>query len=109
VWLSAQDAIEWPRQSWRVPSDLAGRDGTGRGLRVLCRCRLAHQPVNWYLRSLADADTHRGELRADGSVHALCGVEFVPRPLPLGGPALPGSPLDPDQICPACRGTKATR
>jgi hypothetical protein len=42
------------------------------------------------------------------SVHALCGVEFVPRPLPLGGPALPGSPLDPDQVCPACRGAKTT-
>jgi hypothetical protein len=70
---------------------------------------LAHQPVNWYLRSLADRDTHCGELRADGSVCALCGVEFVPRALPLGDPALPVSPLDPDQVCPACRGAKAAR
>ncbi|MCA1696457.1 MAG: hypothetical protein LC749_18010, partial [Actinobacteria bacterium] len=50
----AQDAIEWPRQPSRVPSDLAGREGTGHGLRVLCRRRLAHQPVHWYLRSMAD-------------------------------------------------------
>lgn len=31
----AQDAIEWPRQSSQGPSELAGGDGTGRGLRVL--------------------------------------------------------------------------
>jgi hypothetical protein len=93
-----------------VPSDLAGRDSTDRGLRVLCRRRLAYQPVNWYLRSLADADTHLGSYSTvTRSVHALCGVEFLPRPLPLGGPALPGSPLDPDQVCPACRGAKAAR
>lgn len=66
--------------------------------------------MSWFLRSLADADTHRGSYSiVTRSVHALCGVEFVPRKLPLGGPALPGSPLDPRQICPACRGTKATR
>jgi hypothetical protein len=66
--------------------------------------------VSWYLRSLADADTHLGSYSTvTRSVHTLCGVEFVPRKLPLGGPALPGSPLDPDQVCSACRGTKATR
>ncbi len=66
--------------------------------------------MSWYLRSLADADTHLGSYSpVTRSVHALCGVEFVPRPLPLGSPALPGSPLDPDHVGPACRGVKATR
>jgi hypothetical protein len=37
VRLPAQDAIEWPRQSLRVPSDLAGRDSTSRGLCILRR------------------------------------------------------------------------
>jgi hypothetical protein len=60
--------------------------------------------VSWYLRSMADADTHRGDYSiVTRSVHALCGIEFVPRELPLGGPALPGSPLDPEQVCPRCR------
>lgn len=31
------------------------------------------------------------------------------RALPMGGPALSGSPLDPDQISPDCRRIKATR
>jgi hypothetical protein len=65
--------------------------------------------MNWYLRSMGDQDTHRAELRADGSVHALCGIEFVPRELPLGGPALPAYPLDPEQVCQACRGAEAVR
>lgn len=57
----------------------------------------------WFLRSLADADTHLGSYSTvTRSVHAACGVEFVPRALPLGGPALPGSPLDPAQVCPRC-------
>ena len=52
--------------------------------------------MSWYLRSLADADTHLGSYSpVTRSVHALCGVEFVPRELPLGGPALPSNPLDP--------------
>jgi hypothetical protein len=60
-------------------------------------------------RSLADADTHRGHHSiVTRSVHALCGIEFVPRPLPLGGPALPGNPLDPEQVCPQCRTTRAS-
>jgi hypothetical protein len=51
---------------------------------------------------MADADTHRGDYSiVTRSVHALCGIEFVPRELPLGGPALPGSPLDPEQVCPS--------
>jgi hypothetical protein len=53
--------------------------------------------MSWYLRSLGDHDTHRGELRKDGTVVALCGVTFRPRL-----PALPGPPPDPAQICPRC-------
>ena len=41
--------------------------------------------MTWYLRSIGDHDTHCGALRpADGTVAALCGVTFVPRPLPFG-------------------------
>jgi hypothetical protein len=59
-------------------------------------------PVSWYLRSLCDRDTHRGELRHDGTVIALCGITFRPRLLPAGTVALPGQPPDPAQICPRC-------
>jgi hypothetical protein len=63
--------------------------------------------VSWYLRSLADADTHLGSYSpVTRSVHALCGVEFVPRELLLGGPALPSNPLDPAQVCPQCCSVK---
>jgi hypothetical protein len=58
--------------------------------------------VTWYLRSMDDHDTHRGELAADGTVTAACGVRFQPRPLPLGRVSLPGHPYDRDQVCPAC-------
>jgi hypothetical protein len=58
--------------------------------------------MSWYLRSLCDHDTHRGELRHDGTVVALCGVTFRPRLLPAGTVALPGQPPDPAQICPQC-------
>ena len=58
--------------------------------------------MSWYLRSLCDHDTHRGELRKDGTVVALCGVTFRPRLLPAGAVALPGQPPDPAQICPQC-------
>lgn len=27
---------------------------------------------------------------------------FVAKELPLGGPVLPGNPLDPEQVCPVC-------
>lgn len=40
-----------------------------------CSGRLA-----WYLRSLADHDTHRGWLGGDGAVLALCGARFTPKP-----------------------------
>jgi hypothetical protein len=61
-------------------------------------------PVIWYLRSMGDHDTHRGALRpAEGTVVALCGVTFVPRPLPFGrGLGFSGNPPDPEQVCPAC-------
>ncbi|MGH3698407.1 MAG: hypothetical protein ACRDQY_02840 [Pseudonocardiaceae bacterium] len=67
--------------------------------------------MSWYLRSLADADTQCGHYSVvTRRVHALCGVKFVPRELLMGGgPALPGSPLDPDQVCPACRSAQGTR
>jgi hypothetical protein len=68
----------------------------------------------WYLRSLADQDTHHGTMGADGIVRARCGISFTPRPTlqvigpPPGRlvdapPALRGHPKDPDQICPQCQ------
>ncbi|HET9118692.1 MAG TPA: hypothetical protein VFN75_11565 [Pseudonocardiaceae bacterium] len=70
--------------------------------------------MNWYLRSLRDADTHRGRMDPTGAVEALCGAVFVPRPtlrvvgpgpgrLVDGPPALTGNPPDPGQVCPQCR------
>lgn len=58
--------------------------------------------MSWYLRSLCDRDPHRGELRHDGTVVALCGVTFRPRLQPAGTVALPGQPPDPAQIYPQC-------
>ena len=58
--------------------------------------------MSWYLRSASDYDTHRGELRPDGTVAARCRIEFVPKPLPFDRIALPGLPQDRDQICRAC-------
>lgn len=74
--------------------------------------------MSWFLRSLGDHDTHQGELRGDGTVLARCGLSFTPRPtltvtgqppdqqLIEGGPALRGYPVDKDQICPQCRGSR---
>lgn len=60
-------------------------------------------PAQWYLRSLSDRDTHRGELQPDGMVLAACGAAFKPLVLCVRGSlALPGGPADPDQICPSC-------
>jgi hypothetical protein len=67
----------------------------------------------WYLRSLGDHDTHRGELNQDGLVLAACGAVFMPRPtlkvvgpppgeLVAAGPALKGNPPDPEQVCQEC-------
>ncbi len=66
-------------------------------------------PVSWYLRSMDDRDTHRGELQADGTVLARCGVRFAPLRTALGGVALPGHPYDRDQICLQCYPAKAAR
>jgi hypothetical protein len=58
---------------------------------------------------MADADTHRGHYSiVTGSVHALCGIEFVPRELPLGARHSPAAPLDPAQVCPQCRTARAS-
>lgn len=67
------------------------------------KVRSGSTPASWYLRTLADQDTHRGEPQMDGTVLAVCGAVFRPRALYLlGSLALPGGPADPDQICPAC-------
>ncbi len=60
------------------------------------------EPVSWYLQSVGDADTHRGDLNADGTVRAVCGIRFRPIELPYDGVCLPGHPLDPQQVCPRC-------
>ncbi|MGH4000872.1 MAG: hypothetical protein ACRDTJ_25800 [Pseudonocardiaceae bacterium] len=66
--------------------------------------------MSWYLRSMADHDTHRaGTLRPDSTVAAECGVRFRPLRLPLGRLALPGHPYDHDQICPTCDPAKGAR
>jgi hypothetical protein len=62
--------------------------------------------TGWFVRSLADHDTHRGVYcPATRSVHARCGIEFHPLPIGLHGNriAFPGPPPDSDQICLACQ------
>ncbi|MDQ4103776.1 MAG: hypothetical protein M3186_08740 [Actinomycetota bacterium] len=61
------------------------------------------EPAVWFLRSGADHDPHRGLLLPDGTVKAVCGQKFQPRPLAYGKLAFNGDPLDPEQICPQCR------
>ncbi len=65
--------------------------------------------MSWYLRSMGDHDTHRGRLRGDGTVVALCGARFPSSRIVPGGPALRGDPPDPDQICPECHRAKDTQ
>lgn len=63
--------------------------------------------AEWYVRSMGDNDTHRGRYCATTrSVHALCGMEFMPLPIGWRGLrlALPGQPPDPEQICSDCAG-----
>lgn len=66
--------------------------------------------MSWYLRSMADRDTHRSAYSiTTRSVHALCGVEFEPLKRTTGAPILlTPNPPDPDQICPRCYHTKDT-
>lgn len=55
----------------------------------------------WYLRSLADGDTHYGDWQPDGTVIARCGVRFE---LPVQNyPGLSGEPAYPEQVCLRCR------
>lgn len=63
--------------------------------------------MTWFLRSIKDGDTHRGTLFR-GRVNAVCGIQFAPVPA-FGGSALPGAPLDPDQVCPKCRDVTKAR
>ncbi len=64
---------------------------------------VADPEAHWYVRTTADRDTHRGTLRDDGNVHAECGEVFRPiKPLRNRGPALPGEPPDPEQVCLTC-------
>ncbi|MGH3800541.1 MAG: hypothetical protein ACRDTD_10485 [Pseudonocardiaceae bacterium] len=58
--------------------------------------------MNWYLQSLADHDTHRGTMNR-GVVNTECGLQFTPRTVAFGAKALPGRPVDPDQVCPECQ------
>lgn len=62
--------------------------------------------MSWYLRSMADYDTHYGELR-DAIVTAACGAQFWPRVLTFDRRALPRYPPDPAQVCPACQRLRA--
>jgi hypothetical protein len=66
---------------------------------------MARRLMAWFVRSLADGDTHRGIYNpGTRKVHARCGIEFTPLPIGLHGNriAFPGEPPDPDQICPGC-------
>ena len=63
--------------------------------------------MSWYLRSMADYDTHYGEFKG-GIVTATCGAQFWPRVLTFDHRALRGYPPDPDQVCPACHRIRAT-
>ncbi|MGH3782332.1 MAG: hypothetical protein ACRDRO_17365 [Pseudonocardiaceae bacterium] len=61
----------------------------------------------WYLRSLGDHDTHRGRMRADGTVLACCGLSFTPRPtLRIAGPP-PGELVAGPLALPAPRRTRS--
>lgn len=65
----------------------------------------------WYLRSMADRDTHRGTYSiTTRSVHAVCGAKFQPLKLTNGAPiVLKGNPPDPAQVCLDCRRVRIVR
>lgn len=79
-----------------------GLRALGRGWCSIHRRHSGREPFGEMVSAVAGRCRHPpGQLfDGDRSVHALCGIEFVPLQLPLGGPVLPGSPLDPDQVCP---------
>lgn len=57
--------------------------------------------MRWYVRSMADHDTHLVSNQPDGAaVIAVCGLEFEITSLTV---ILPGAPPDPEQICLICR------
>jgi hypothetical protein len=65
--------------------------------------------TQWYLRSMSDYDTHRGQYCITTSkVRTICGIEFVPIPTGWRGDrlALTGKPPDPEQICSHCHQDK---
>lgn len=65
----------------------------------------------WFLRSLADRDTHRGDYSiVTRSVHAVCGIEFEPLKRTNGAPiVLVPFPPDPQQVCPECKRGSGSR
>jgi hypothetical protein len=65
--------------------------------------------LGWYLRSLADHDTHRGWM-SGGAVLAVCDAEFTPKPTVrivrnrlVEGFLELGSPPVPEQVCLDCK------
>jgi hypothetical protein len=67
--------------------------------------------MSWYLRSMGDHQTHRGQYSiTTRNVHSACGVEFVPMKLSTGAPIVLVSPRpDPAQVCRDCRGDGGER
>ncbi len=64
--------------------------------------------MSWYVRSTNERDTHdAGGVHRDGSVVAVCGLRF--RPLLTRGVKALSGPLDPEQVCPACRADQDAR
>ncbi|MGH3779170.1 MAG: hypothetical protein ACRDRO_00700 [Pseudonocardiaceae bacterium] len=93
-----RDTLSAPVQD--QPGDLPPRNPNAR--RADSVSRMNATPGTWYLQSMGDADTHRGDLNRDGTVTAACGSRFRPLPLLAGRVSLPCYPPDPDQICPDC-------
>jgi hypothetical protein len=107
--------MKWPR-SWpalRMASSRVVRSQHP-AARVLRRLEVVvvntgPDATEWYVRSMGDNDTHRGRYcTTTSSVHALCGMEFMPLPIGWRGQrlALSGQPPDPEQICSDCSSAK---
>ena len=58
--------------------------------------------MDWFMRTLANRDTHKGELRDDGTVATVCGIAFRPMRHYRASTVLPGEPPDPTRVCPRC-------